>query len=107
MALTSLANEQEEPHTARQIQQQRYGIPGVPEQINDGEECSIDLGLEPARLHGWAVKDGVRWWCVGTSCPANEWCSQTPGNANKDEAENVIEDWGLVLVCHGCCRRSQ
>ena len=36
--LTGLSNEKKEPNTPRQVQQQRNGISGVPQQIDNGEE---------------------------------------------------------------------
>lgn len=47
---TGLTNKQKEPHTAREVQQQRHRVPWVPQQVNDREERSVKLRSQPARL---------------------------------------------------------
>ncbi len=41
--LTSLADEEEEPHAPGEIDQERHGISGIPQQINDSKESTTEL----------------------------------------------------------------
>src|SRR4051812_20514646 len=95
---TSLPNEQEEPHTASEVQQQRDSIPRIPQQIDDGEESAVQLALDPAVLDRRRVQNGVsrRAMCPGSS--TNEGGCKAPGQADEDEGEDIVGHGGLLLL---------
>ena len=95
--LTGLSNEQKEPHTSREIQQQRSRILRVSQQVSHGKEGAVELALEPRGLDGRGVEDWVRGRAVGASGATNKGRGEAPSQADEDEAENVVEDGGVVL----------
>lgn len=96
---TGLANEKKEPDTAGEVKHQRHGIARVAQQIEHGEEGAVEGTPEPARLDGRAVEDGGvgRVWLVGAGGAADEGRGEAPGEADEDEAEDVVEGWGAVV----------
>ena len=91
VALTSLSNQQEEPHAARQIQQQRDRVPRVPQQVHDGKEGAVHLGLEPAALHSLGLEHGMRRRVVVLGRPADERRREAPGEPDQQEAQDVVD----------------
>lgn len=101
--LTGLAYEQKEPHTARQIDQERQSIARVPQEVDDSKKGAVKLGLKPAALDGVGVEDGVGRGVVIPRGATDKRRGQAPGDADEGEAEDVVEWAGLRLlgVCHG------
>ena len=91
VALTSLSNQQEEPHAARQIQQQRDRVTRVPEEVDDGKEGAVHLGLEPAVLHSLGLEHGMRGRVVVLGRAADERRCEAPGEPDQQEAQNVVD----------------
>lgn len=96
---TGLANEKKEPDTAGEVEHQRHGIARVAQQIEHSEEGAVEGAPEPARLDGRAVENGRvgRVWLVGAGGAADEGRGEAPGEADEDEAEDVVEGWGAVV----------
>lgn len=84
--LTSLSNQQEEPHAPRQIEQQWHGITRVPQQIHYREECAVNLRLEPATLDSFRLKYRVLWRVMVLGGLADEGCCEAPGDPDQCEA---------------------
>jgi hypothetical protein len=101
----SLPDEQEKPHAASQVHQQRYRILWVPQQIHRGEEGAVQPRAEPAPPDGRRLEDRVRRRAVGAGGAADKGRGEAPRDADEDEAEDVVDDGGLWCVefCHGCC----
>jgi hypothetical protein len=57
-----LAYQDEEPHTARYVQQQRHGICGSTQDACHGVEKTQYLLLEPGIIR--VCEGGARWWVV-------------------------------------------
>ena len=95
--LTSLADQQEEPHAAGQVQQQRDGIARVPQQVDDGEEGAVGPGPEPAGPDGRRVEQRVRRGPVVLCGAADEGRGEAPGHADHEEPCDVVERPGLLL----------
>lgn len=95
---TGLANEEKEPDAAGEVEHQRHGVARVAQQIDDGEQGAVEGAPEPARLDGRAVEDGVGRGLVGAGGAADEGRGEAPGEADEDEAEDVV-DGGGALVC--------
>lgn len=104
---TGLANEEKEPDAAGEVERQRHGVARVAQQIDDGEEGAVDGAPEPARLDGRSVEDGGagRVWLVGAGGAADEGRGEAPGEADEEEAEDVVYGGGVLLagVCVCVC----
>lgn len=94
--LTSLANEEKEPDAAGEVQDKRDGIARVAQQIEDGEEGGVEPGAEPALLDGGGVEQRVRRGLVGAGGAADEGRGEAPGEADEDEAQDVVDGGGPV-----------
>lgn len=106
MEHTSLANEKKEPDATGEVEHQRHGIARVAQQIDNAKKRAVEGAPEPARLDGRAVEDGGvgRVRLVGAGGAADEGRGEAPGEADEDEAEDVVNGWGAGLcVCHCCC----
>lgn len=99
---TGLANEKEEPDTAGEVEHQRHGVARVAQQIDDGEEGAVEGAPEPTRLDGRAGEDGVGGRLVRAGGAADEGRGEAPGEADEDEAEDVVDGGGALLVFL-CC----
>ncbi|RFU77591.1 chitin synthase c [Trichoderma arundinaceum] len=95
---TGFANEEEEPDAAREVEDQGHGIARVAQQIDDAEEGAVQLGPEPARLDGRGVEDGMRRRLVGAGGSADEGRREAPGEADEDEAQDVVDGRGAVAL---------
>lgn len=95
LGLTGLANQEEEPHAPGEVDQERHGIAGIPQQVGYGEEGAVELALEPACLDVVPREERVVWRAVGLGCAADEGRCQTPGQPDEQEACYVIDGWGL------------
>lgn len=95
-ALTGLPNQQKEPNTPRQINNQRNRISRIPQQIHNPKERSIHLTLDPTICHSRRRENGVWRGFVCSCCGPDEGCSEAPGDADEQEAEDVAEDMGDV-----------
>lgn len=40
----------------------------------------------------------MSWWVVRSRCTADERGGQAPRKTNEDEAQDVVEDWRLVII---------
>lgn len=100
--LTGLAYEQKEPHTARQVDQERQSIARVPQEVDDGKKGAVKLRLEPAALDGVGVEDRAGRGVVIPRGATDKRCGQAPGDTDEGEAEDIVEWAGLRLlgVCH-------
>lgn len=94
---TGFPNQQEEPHTPRQIQHQRHCIRWVAQQVRGREEGGVDTTPEGAGAHGGRVERRVRRWVAGARCAPDEWRGQAPGQADEEEAEDVVGCWDVGL----------
>lgn len=94
--LTSLANEEEEPDAAGEVEDKRDGIARVAQQVEDGEEGGVEPGAEPALLDGGGVEQRVRRGLVGAGGAADEGRGEAPGEADEDEAQDVVDGGGPV-----------
>lgn len=92
--LTSLANEEKEPDTAGEVQDKRDGIARVAQQIEDREEGGVEPVAEPALLDGGGVEQRVRRGLVGAGGAADEGRGEAPGEADEDEAQDVVDGGG-------------
>lgn len=98
--LTSLPNQEEEPHTPGEIQQQRHCISWVPQQIDHGKEGAVHFALDPAVLDPRVVQRRMRGRVVRARRAPDEGCGEAPGEPDEDEAEDVVEDgWFLLGHC--------
>lgn len=99
MTHTGLANEEKEPDAAGEVEHQRHGIARVAQQVDDTKEGAVEGAPEPARLDGRAVEDGGvgRVWLVGAGGAADEGRGEAPGEADEEEAEDVVYGWGAVF----------
>ena len=79
-ALTSLADQQKEPHAARQVDEQRQRVRRAPEQVDHSENRFQDLLLQPAV--GWVVERGMRRRLEMDGCTADEGRCQAPCHAD-------------------------
>lgn len=70
--LTGLADQEEEPHASSEVDQERHGIAGIPQQIGDGEEGAVDPALEPACLDVVPCEERVVWRGVSLGRAADE-----------------------------------
>lgn len=97
-----MPNQQEEPDTAGQVQQQWNRISRVSQQVDHGEEDAVHFALDPAVLDSWIVQRSMRRGVVSARSASDEGCGESPGKSDEDEAEDVVEDRGLVLGHGGC-----
>lgn len=95
--LTSFPNQQEEPHGAGKVDDERNRISRVPQQIYNAEERSVDFRLQPTILHRWRIEDRMRWRRVCACGGSNERCRETPGYPDKQETEDVTKSGWLGL----------
>ncbi len=95
--LTSLANEEKEPDAAGEVKDERDGIARVAQQIEDGEEGGVEPGAEPALLDGGGVEQRVRRGLVGAGGAADEGRGEAPGEADEDEAQDVVDGGGTLI----------
>lgn len=103
--LTGFSYQQEKPHAASQVDQQRHGIAWVTQEVNDGEEGTVELGLEPAVFDSVGLEDGVRVRVVVPRGATDKGRSKSPGNTDEGEAEDVIQRAGLGLGWRWICHR--
>lgn len=99
--LTGLANEEEEPDAAGEVEDQRHGIARVAQQIEDSEEGTVQPGAEPALLDSGGVEDWVRRGLVGAGGAADEGRGEAPGEADEDEAHDVVDGRGPGVLFGG------
>lgn len=93
--LTRLPNQQKEPHAPRQVNHQRNRISRVSQNISQLEKCAVDPSFERAVLHRGRRERGVRTRFVCFGARADEWRCEAPCYADEEEAEDVVEDWGV------------
>lgn len=72
LGLTGLADQEEEPHATGEVDQERHGIAGIPQQVGDGEEGAVEPALERACLDVVPCEKRVVWWTVGLGCATDE-----------------------------------
>ena len=48
-------------------------------------------------LDSRVIEHGVRWGIVGAGSPADKRGRETPGESDEDEAEDIVEEGGLVV----------
>ena len=87
---TSLPNEQEEPHTPREVQQQRQRVARVPQQVGRGEEGPVELAPDPARPDAGGREDRVGRRVVRAGGAADEGRREAPGESDEEEGDDVV-----------------
>lgn len=93
--LTSLADEEEEPHAPCEVYHEGYGISRVAQQVDDGEESTVEPALQPARLDVLPRKQRVSGWVVSLGRATNEGRRQAPCYPDQQETRHVVEGWGV------------
>jgi hypothetical protein len=94
--LTGLANEEEEPHAAGDVEQQGHGVPRVAEQIDDAEEGAVELRAPPRVPDGGLVEPGAWGRGVSAGGAADEGRGKAPGEADEDKGKDIVEDGRVV-----------
>jgi hypothetical protein len=80
--LTSLSNQQKEPHAPRQIHHQRQRIPPIPQQIRNPKERAIHRAPDPTPLHRRRLEYRVRWRLMRARRGADEGRCEAPGQSD-------------------------
>lgn len=98
---TGLPDQQEEPHAAGEVDEQRDGVARVPQEVQHGEEGAVDPALEPARPDVRPVERRVGGRVVVAGRAPDEGCREAPGHADQEEAQDVVEGGRLRPVGGG------
>lgn len=92
--LTSLPNQQKEPHAARQIHHQRHRVRRTLQQIHHRPQRLQQPPFRPSgfRARVDALEGGVGRGVEVEGRAPDERGREAPGEADKEEAEGPIED---------------